>query len=142
MSISTISLSISGVNYCTMGVVVIRHRVMCDPLRSLWVLRDGKCKEALHCIDGYSKKQCEENCLNRRTKVKPKPTPKPKPKPINLKTAAKSGRLTTCATTQAEIKRTTKQYQTTTRGYLPSTRETRRPKRTRRTRRYEIKEIC
>ncbi|XP_037713797.1 uncharacterized protein LOC119549665 [Drosophila subpulchrella] len=134
-----------GVNYCTMGVVVIRQRVMCDPLRSLWVLRDGKCKEALHCVNGYSKKQCEENCLKRKITVKPKPVSKPKPKPkppFNLQTGAKSKRLTTCATTQAEIKRTTEQYGITTRGNLPSTRETRRPKRTRRTRRYEIKEIC
>ncbi|XP_016946390.2 uncharacterized protein LOC108022056 [Drosophila biarmipes] len=129
----------SGVNYCTMGVVVIRQRVMCDPLRPLWVLRDGKCKEALHCVDGYTKKQCQENCLGRKSVVKPKPKSKP---PINLNTAAKSRRLSTCVTTQAEIKRTTEAYSTSTRGDLPSTRETRRPYRTRRTRRYSIKEIC
>ncbi|KAI8036998.1 hypothetical protein M5D96_010314 [Drosophila gunungcola] len=46
-----------GVNYCTLGVVLLKHRVMCEPLRSLWVLRNGKCREALHCIDGYSKKE-------------------------------------------------------------------------------------
>ncbi|XP_017005999.1 uncharacterized protein [Drosophila takahashii] len=121
-----------GVNYCTLGVVVIRRRVMCEPLRSLWVLRDGKCKEALHCMDGYSRKECQENCLKQfTTKAKPKPMPQPKPKP-----------LTTCGTTEAEIKTTTVQYETTARGDLPSTRETRRPKRTRRTRRFTVKELC
>uniref|UniRef100_A0A6P4F756 Uncharacterized protein LOC108047496 n=1 Tax=Drosophila rhopaloa TaxID=1041015 RepID=A0A6P4F756_DRORH len=137
----------SGVNYCTIGVVLMRYRVMCDPLRSLWVLRNGKCKEALHCIDGYSKKECQKNCLK---KPKPKLTPKPNPEP-NLKPKLKSNPkrkppkstpITTCATTVAEIKTSTKQFETSRGIDLSSTKETRRPRRTRRTRVYTIREIC
>ncbi|XP_017053905.1 uncharacterized protein LOC108096651 [Drosophila ficusphila] len=120
-----------GVNYCTLPVAIIKDRAMCDPLRTLWVLRDGKCKEALQCMDGYSKKECQQHCLKKVTKPKPKPKPKPTPTP-----------MTTCGTTVAEIKTTTEQPNTTTIDDLYSTRETRRPRRTRRTRVYTIKEIC
>ncbi|XP_017118511.1 uncharacterized protein LOC108140333 [Drosophila elegans] len=129
-----------GVNYCTLGVVLLKHRVMCEPLRSLWVLRNGKCREALHCIDGYSKKECETNCIN---KQQSKPESKSKHKHIlSLKSIPQAVSIITCATTIAEIKTTTKQYETSTGADLSSTRETRRPRRTRRTRVFTIKEIC
>ncbi|KQS70250.1 uncharacterized protein LOC26526750 [Drosophila erecta] len=128
-----------GVNYCTMPVVLIRPRMMCEPLRSLWVLRKGKCVEALHCMDGYSKKECNSNCFGKKKIIYLKTNPPTKPKLITKKTAKP---ITTCATTEIEITTTTEYYEQSTGEFSPSTRETRRPKRTRRTRRFEIKEMC
>ncbi|KPU76006.1 uncharacterized protein Dana_GF26260 [Drosophila ananassae] len=41
----------------------MREKTMCHPLRSIWVLRNGKCKEGLMCASGLSKKECEKYCL-------------------------------------------------------------------------------
>ncbi|KRJ98642.1 uncharacterized protein LOC26535146 [Drosophila yakuba] len=129
-----------GQNYCTMPVALIKYRMMCSPLLSLWVLREGKCVEALHCAKGYSKKECNDNCLGvQKTKKKLKSSPPTKPQ---LKTKEIPKPLTTCATTEVELKTTTEQYEPPKGQIVPPTRETRRPKRTRRTRRFTIKEIC
>lgn len=114
--------------------------MMCSPLRSLWVLRKEKCVEALHCLDGYSKKECQDNCL-KKSKKKKKVILSPATKP-QLKTKDIQTTIASCATIEVEIKTTTEHYEPPREEFSPSTRETRRPKRTRRTRRYTIKEIC
>ncbi|KMY92775.1 uncharacterized protein LOC27208615 [Drosophila simulans] len=129
-----------AVNYCTLGVVLIKHRMMCSPLRSLWVLRKGKCVEALHCMDGYSKKECRDNCLKQPKKKKKVILSTPTKPQIKTKEIQKT--IASCATTEVEIKTTTEHFETPGEEFAPSTRETRRPKRTRRTRQFTIKQIC
>ncbi|XP_043662900.1 uncharacterized protein LOC122626635 [Drosophila teissieri] len=129
---------IKGKDYCTVPIAMIRPRMMCHPLQSLWVIRKGKCVEALHCIDGYSKKECNDKCLRtKKKKIKRKTTPPTKPQTKEIPKP-----LTTCATTAVEFKTTTEQYEPPTGQFLTSTRETRRSRRTRRTRTSTLKEIC
>nr|XP_032291820.1 uncharacterized protein LOC26531155 [Drosophila virilis] len=63
----------NNVDRCNLNIKIFPYaRSLCEPLGSVWVMREGRCIMGLTCTKGYTEEECKKHCSTKATTVSAK----------------------------------------------------------------------